>query len=185
MEEQRGSNSQRTLVRSNGHRAVVIPPTDLIVMLGGSGLVNDVWQSTDGGTSWHEITSNAGWSARSEPAVVVVPSTSDVLVMGGWDGSPLNDVWRSCSGGWVTINPSPPNDAWTTCSLCPAGWYGRSYSFSILPSTCQQCPAGGQYPWVHGMLFAAPARADLHCGRDTGAGSVSRPAHRAICVDLR
>ena len=81
----------------------------------GSGypILNDVWSdSGSAGASWTEIANPAGWSAREFPCAVALGS-GKVLVMAGYNGSYLNDVWLS-SGG---ISWSPQTYS--------AGWSGR------------------------------------------------------------
>ncbi|MDO9323690.1 MAG: hypothetical protein Q7T80_01905, partial [Methanoregula sp.] len=56
-------------------------------------LKNDVWQSTDNGATWTQITSSPGWSARYGHSSVVMPDGS-IMLMGGDDGGYKNDVWR-------------------------------------------------------------------------------------------
>jgi PGF-pre-PGF domain-containing protein/uncharacterized repeat protein (TIGR01451 family) len=85
--------------------------------MGGSdndGNLNDTWRSTDGGATWIEVTSSAGWSARYYPISVSL-SDGSILVMGGSDiDGDFNDIWRSTDGGatWTEVNSS-------------AGWSGR------------------------------------------------------------
>ena len=74
-----------------------------------------MWRSANEGTTWTQVTANAGWAARSGQNSVVMPDGSIVL-MGGSNGSAdLNDVWRSTDNGatWTEINAN-------------AGWGPRS-----------------------------------------------------------
>ena len=85
-----------------------------IVIMGGydpsagiTGNVNDTWMSNDNGSTWTEVNSSSGWSARYGHRCVVLPDDSIVL-MGGDDGSLINDVWRSNDAGaiWIEMNSS-------------------------------------------------------------------------------
>ncbi|WP_321431228.1 PKD domain-containing protein [uncultured Methanolobus sp.] len=100
-----------------------------IVIMGGydpsagiTGNVNDTWMSNDNGSTWTEVNSSSGWSARYGHRCVVLPDDSIVL-MGGDDGSKQNDVWRSNDAGttWTEINSS-------------AGWSPRSGHSSVVLS---------------------------------------------------
>ena len=58
----------------------------------------------------------------------MVLSDGSVFVMGGWDGSSKNDVWKTVNGGasWILVTSS-------------AGWTGKkirnlSNSLPVLPS---------------------------------------------------
>jgi PGF-pre-PGF domain-containing protein len=68
---------------------------------------NDVWQSTDDGATWTQMTGNASWSGRWGHNSVGMPDGSLVL-MGGGGTENKNDVWRSKDHGvtWIEINSS-------------------------------------------------------------------------------
>jgi PKD repeat protein len=80
-----------------------------IVIMGGSNgtRMNDVWQSTNYGSTWSLMNSSPGWAARYDAGSVVMQDGSIVL-MGGASGSFYNDVWRSTDKGatWVQQTPS-------------------------------------------------------------------------------
>jgi hypothetical protein len=59
----------------------LIPATDSIQCIG---RLNDVWRSTDSGSSWSFVTS-ASWSARAGHSSVALNSNTIVLT-GGYDG---------------------------------------------------------------------------------------------------
>ncbi|WP_370575556.1 PKD domain-containing protein, partial [Methanomethylovorans sp.] len=106
------------------HSSVVLPDGSIVLMGGYDGSrKNDVWKSTDNGTTWTQINSSAGWSARHSHSSVVLPDGSIVLT-GGYDGSNRkNDVWKSTDNGatWTQVNSS-------------AGWSGRyGHSSIVLP----------------------------------------------------
>lgn len=131
--------------RGGQYTAVVLPSAEQVLVMGDwNGVAqesfNEVWRSADGGETWSFITT-AGWSARYAHATVVLPKFDEILVIGGFDGSVRNDVWSSCSGGWVSPASDVPT-AYTTCNLCEKGKFGANYQFTTNPSTCQQCAAG-------------------------------------------
>ena len=86
------------------HSSVAMPDGSIVLMGGrntGNIYTNDVWRSTDSGTTWTQVTAGAGWSARYAHSSVAMPDGSIVL-MGGW----RNDVWRFMSAGSSAQNPS-------------------------------------------------------------------------------
>jgi PKD repeat protein/N-acetylneuraminic acid mutarotase len=106
------------------HTSVALSDGSIVLMGGNSvaGYKNDVWRSTDYGTTWSLLNTSPGWQARWGHTSVVMPDDSIVL-MGGWIGDwPLvmNDVWRSTDKGktWTLMNAS-------------SGWVGRGYHTSV------------------------------------------------------
>jgi len=88
-------------VTRGGHSSVVLSD-DTIVLMGGIGgldndRLNDVWFSTDQGITWNLANINAEWSGRNSHTSVALPDDS-ILLMGGYDGSRFNDVWRLPTG---------------------------------------------------------------------------------------
>ena len=100
-------------------------PDGSIVLMGGSdgitGYKNDVWQSTNNGLTWTQMTTSAGWSARYSHSSVAMPDGSIVL-MGGYDGFSgfKNDTWRSTNNGLT----------WTQMTAS-AGWSARAGQRSV------------------------------------------------------
>ena len=109
----------------SGHTSVVFDPGDgeKIWVMGGTdgSRLNDVWSSPDGST-WTESTPPGSaekdtdgtdgsaanwWTARHLHTSVVFKGK--IWVMGGTDGSRLNDVWSSPDGSTWTES-TPPND---------------------------------------------------------------------------
>jgi hypothetical protein len=91
-------------------------PDGSIVLMGGScgsALRNDVWRSTDNGTTWTQMNTGADWLARYYHSSVVMPDGSIVMMGGVRDQSNifLNDVWRSTDNGatWTQL----PDAVWT------------------------------------------------------------------------
>jgi hypothetical protein len=77
-------------------------PDGSIVLMGGTildgdgGVIpfNDVWRSTDLGTTWTQVNASAGWSPRTGHSSVAIRDGS-IVFMGGFNGpSEFNDVWR-------------------------------------------------------------------------------------------
>jgi hypothetical protein len=105
----------------NGHSSVAMPDGSIILMGGDDGgksyYTNDVWRSTDNGSTWTQVNASAGWTARDALSSVAMADGSIVL-MGGLDnyGGLRNDVWRSTDYGatWIQMNAS-------------AGWTGRTF----------------------------------------------------------
>ena len=86
--------------RRIGHTSVVLPDGSIILMGGFSGTSeddwrNDVWRSDDGGKTWTEVTSSAGWSGRHKHTSVVLPDDSIVL-MGGVSGDYEDNYKNDC-----------------------------------------------------------------------------------------
>ena len=69
--------------------------------------------------TWTQMTASAGWSKRIGYSSVAMPDGSIVL-MGGYSGTFLNDVWRSmdCGATWIQVNKS-------------AGWSVRNGHSSV------------------------------------------------------
>jgi len=111
------------------HTSVALPDGS-IVLIGGTGMsglpIDDVWRSTNNGTTWTQMTPSAGLSGRENTDTVVMPDGSIVLMGGmnyvsGWGRK--NDVWRSPDKGatWIRVNAS-------------AGWSARySHTSVALP----------------------------------------------------
>ena len=75
-------------------------------------MANDVWYSTDQGSSFNIANEGAPWAARSDLGVAVVPGTNCVLLTSGanWSNN-FNDVWSSCDGFgtvWVQQTAAAP-----------------------------------------------------------------------------
>jgi len=94
--------------------AVAMPDGSIVLMGGNDGSTkNDVWRSTDAGTTWTLVNASPGWSVRSYHSAVAMPDGS-IILTGGNGGSKKNDVWRSTDAGttWTLVNAS-------------AGWSAR------------------------------------------------------------
>lgn len=99
-------------VARGGYGAIENSSTSIFVMGGRNAagtLLNDVWRSTDNGSTWVQQTAAAGWSARENFALV--RQGTSLFVMGGTDaGGDLNDVWRSTDNGatWTLMTAAAP-----------------------------------------------------------------------------
>ena len=72
---------------------------------------NDVWRSTDNGTTWTQMTASAEWLPRGYHTSVVMPDDSIILIGGATSNSASglkNDTWRSTDYGatWTQMTPS-------------------------------------------------------------------------------
>ncbi len=98
-----------------GHTSVVLPDGSILLMGGVGGLnqnwmpLSDVWRSTDRGTTWAQLTINAGWSPRAEHSCSVLPDGSIVLLGEHGEGTDPNlfhsDVWRLDTASSHARNP--------------------------------------------------------------------------------
>ena len=120
-----------------GHTTVAMPDGS-IVLMGGTGdyplgMNNDTWKSTDTGTTWTRVSTNAAWSAREGHTTVAMPDGSIVL-MGGEDADNYkNDTWKSTDKGatWTQVNAN-------------AGWSARSEQASVVMPDGSIVLMGGQ-----------------------------------------
>lgn len=111
-----------------GHSMIVMEDGSIILTGGvsfGSGYLNDVWRSQDGGSTWTRINANAGWVHRFFHSTIAMPDGSILLTGGGYNpndnGKEMNDTWRSTDDGAT----------WTEISS-RAGWIGREGQGSVL-----------------------------------------------------
>lgn len=80
---------------------------DVLTYMGGYGrppitYYNDIYISTNRGTSWQTITQNAPWFARDNFNLEVTKDGAIVVAAGFNDvGLDRNDVWVTLDGGWT------------------------------------------------------------------------------------
>jgi hypothetical protein len=92
------------------HTSVALPDGSIILMGGyywdgSSKDLNDVWRSTDQGSTWTQLTSTTEWTARNGHTSVALPDGSIVLIAG--DGPGTNyDVWRVKTAGSTAQHPT-------------------------------------------------------------------------------
>ena len=121
--------------------ACVVMPDDSIILMGGClndvpyTYLNDVWRSTDAGTSWTQQTATAGWSARQGHSCVVL-SDGSIILMGGIDSfaNGLHDVWISTNHGV----------SWTRQTE-HAEWSARSFHTSVVTAGDEIILMGGTW----------------------------------------
>jgi PKD repeat protein len=129
----------------------VAMPDGSIVLMGGYGYaqpnyMNDVWRSTDNGTTWTEVNASAGWPARDVASAVAMPDGSIVLMGGQNNSGYLNDVWRSTDDGatWTLITGGAAWPARSTFSSVAmpdgsialmGGWTNSGYANDVWRST--------------------------------------------------
>ena len=91
----------------NGHTMVALPNGNIILMGGANGSSveqNDVWVSTNNGTSWTQKTAAAGWTARVYLRAAC--NGSKIVMCGGSNGGTnKHDVWESTDSGanWTQL----------------------------------------------------------------------------------
>jgi len=100
------------------HSSVSMPDGSIVLMGGyDGGFKNDVWRSTDNGTTWTQVNASPGWYARWGHSSVAMPDGSLVLMGGNqYIFTAFNDTWRSMNNGatWTQVNASP---GWTARRL--------------------------------------------------------------------
>ena len=115
------------------YSSVAALPDGSLVLTGGSNFVfpttfdvNDVWRSTDNGSTWTRVNASAGWIARERHKTLALPN-GNLVLMGGYN-LPLgyrNDTWRSTNNGvtWSLMNAS-------------SGWTSRSdFAAVVMPDS--------------------------------------------------
>lgn len=95
------------------HTAIYDAPRDRMIVFGGSdgSNRNDVWSlGLAGSTSWTLLSpSGTKPSARSYHSAIFDPVRNRMVVFGGYDGSPRNDVWAMSLTGspaWSALAPT-------------------------------------------------------------------------------
>jgi hypothetical protein len=107
-----------------------------MVLFGGSGdsgLLNDTW--TWDGTTWTEQYPATSPPARDVASMAYDPATGNVVLFGGYGGSPLNDTWTWDGTTWTEQTPAtfPSARAYASIDYDPASgdmvlFGGDSYS---------------------------------------------------------
>lgn len=133
--------------------------TDLIYVVGGSGLVsgtltlfNDVYVSSNGGSQWTQVVSRGGWAGRSRFGVVIT-SAGVMMLLGG----NRNDVWASMNGG----------QQWRSCRL-QAGAPVITGAPAIALTGDDKLVVGSGYPrsdlWTSDQSLKEPTLLARMCG---------------------
>jgi hypothetical protein len=128
-------------------------PDDSIVLMGGwagRSAMNDVWRSQDNGTTWTQLTGNAGWKERDRHSSVVTPTGSLILMGGDTGNSDANDVWRLIPVGSSIQNPyhtyTLPGSYQVTLQVFNADGYDRIRMMgyiTVKPAGGNNSPASG------------------------------------------
>jgi PKD repeat protein len=157
----------------SGHSSVVQPDGSIVLMGGGdsSGRKNDVWRSTDKGTTWTQVNASAGWSARGDHSSVAL-SDGSIVLMGGFDGSRLNDVWRSTNNGitWTKVNAN-------------AGWSGRyAHSTITMPDDSIVLTGGADNSGVKKDVWRSTDKGTTWTQMTASAGWSARYVHSSVAM---
>ena len=149
---------------------------------------NDVWSSPDGKT-WTESTPSGSapkdtdgtdgsaanwWTARSYHTSVVFDSK--IWVMGGNDGSSLNDVWSSPDGA-IWTESTPPNDKdGNPVNKSNTNWWGArgEHTSVVFPRD-----GAGKKIWVLGGYDGSNTLNDVWSSTDGSTWTESTPPKNA------
>jgi N-acetylneuraminic acid mutarotase len=157
----------------DGHTSVAMPDGSIVLMGGdhpftpphpdpyATGLLDDIWRSTDNGVTWSMVETNYHWGPRAGHSSVAMPDGSIVLMGGyfmpGYSGS---DVWRSTDNGAT----------WTLQTGQP-GWTVRSGHSSVAMPDGSIVLMGGGHDWY------APTNNDVWRSTDNGVTWTQLTAH--------
>ena len=102
-----------TAGRRHGHAGIVDPVSHRYILFGGfrSGdniRLGDLWSYSFAERSWTQLSSIGGPSPRFGHTAVYDPGNARMVVFGGYDGAPRNDLWLlSLSGApvWTAVTP--------------------------------------------------------------------------------
>jgi len=136
----------------DAHSSVAMPDGSIVLMGGavsGGTFKNDVWRSTNNGTTWTQVNASAGWSTGYSHSSVAMLDGSIVL-MGGYGGGYKNGTWRSTDKGasWTQVNIS---SGWSarndhTSVVMPDGSIvlmgGRDSGYNYMNDTWRFMPVG-------------------------------------------
>jgi PKD repeat protein len=118
-------NSSPGWLARTGATSVILPDDSVVLMGGypggGSTVYNDVWRSTDKGSTWVRQNSSAGWTGRYYLSSVAL-SDDSIIITGGTNSASLykNDTWLSTNKGvtWTNITSNP-------------GWAARYHMYLV------------------------------------------------------
>ena len=157
------------------HTSVAMPDGSIVLMGGwdAGAHKNDVWRSTDNGTTWIRVNAGAGWSARIAHTSVAMPDGSIVL-MGGEDsgGSYKNDTWRSVDNGatWIRVNAS-------------AGWSAREAHTSVaMPDGSIVLMGGGDSGGYKNDVWRSTDNGATWIRVNVSAGWSARASHTSVAM---
>ena len=104
---------------------------------------NDVWASSNGGSTWVVITANAPYRGRQDGQLIITPSGAMLTVAGDVginEPGNFNDIWASLDGGYT----------WGLCNLT-AGFSPREDHVAILDSRGYLWVTQGEAPDQNGI----------------------------------
>jgi PKD repeat protein len=93
----------------NEHASVAMPDGSIVLMGGwnpSTGFLNDVWRSTNNGSTWTDINASAGWTPRGSHTGMAMADGSIVLTGGAGTGGDTNETWQFVPKGSSAQNPS-------------------------------------------------------------------------------
>jgi parallel beta-helix repeat protein len=126
----------------NGYNSVRMPDGSIVLMGGNittGEYLNDVWRSTDAGTTWTQVNASAGWTPRFAQNSKVMPNGS-IILLGGVDSSGYkNDVWQLPTAGSSTASPlhtyATPGNYTVALRVYNAGGYNSTRKVSYINVT--------------------------------------------------
>ena len=121
-----------------GLSSVVMPDNSLIIMggsLSNTGLVlsNEVWRSSNGGSTWTRINASAGWVARNG-LTSVISETGNIIVTGGLNATYRNDAWAFYPASDNSKNPVHTYSSGGTYNVALTSYNLDGYNTSSKPS---------------------------------------------------
>lgn len=125
-----------------------------------------------GSQPWIRIDSGTMWSARSGHSSVILPDDT-IVVMGGFNGSYLNDVWKSADGG-IT---------WTQMTA-DAEWDPRYFHSSVATASGDIILAGGSNAGSYlNDVWISDDDGATWTEQTASAGWVGRDVHTSVTMD--
>eukprot|EP00933_Yihiella_yeosuensis_P050331 TRINITY_DN48124_c0_g1_i1.p1 TRINITY_DN48124_c0_g1~~TRINITY_DN48124_c0_g1_i1.p1 ORF type:complete len:551 (+),score=88.61 TRINITY_DN48124_c0_g1_i1:48-1700(+) len=111
----------------------------------GTGGLNDMWRSEDGGRTWEALSLGASWNARHSFPIVSLPEGS-MYILGGTDGMALHDVWVSSDYGksWTKVRFTHRRESSFDKFEYRAPWLPRASAAAITDSNGITKIIGGQ-----------------------------------------
>lgn len=125
----------------------------------GTGGINDVWKSVDGGSSWQVVTLAAPWTARHSHAFARLPGGTRpgrLYLAGGDDGRRMHDVWFSDDNGttWELQKFTHTREMRYSVYEDRASWTPRSSMFAVADGNGLLTLTGGDTGGEGGELLS-------------------------------
>ncbi len=158
-----------------GYHSSIVLADGSILLMGGNSISpnlgkNDVWRSTDNGSTWMQMTANAGWTARFGHSSVVMPDGSIVL-MGGSNGTYYHDVWRSTDNGTT----------WTQMTAS-AGWSARCHHSSVVMPDGSIILMGGYDGTIYNDTWRSTDNGRTWTQVNASVGWIARYGHSSVVM---